>query len=60
MRQIGNDEFLPAAVPGSVYGDLLSNGKMENPFWKDNENDACELMEKTTNMFLTSIVRTVF
>lgn len=29
MRQIGNDEFLPAAVPGSVYGDLLSNGKME-------------------------------
>ena len=46
MRQIGNDEFLPAAVPGSVYGDLLSNGKMENPFWKDNENDACELMEE--------------
>ena len=46
MRQIGNDEFLPAAVPGSVYGDLLSNGKMENPFWKDNEYKALDLMEK--------------
>ena len=46
MRQIGKDAFLEAKVPGSVYGDLLSNGEMEDPFWKDNENDACELMEE--------------
>lgn len=46
MRQVGKDAFLSAAVPGSVYGDLLSHGEMENPFWKDNENEACALMEE--------------
>lgn len=46
MRQIGKDAFLTAAVPGTVYGDLLANGEMEDPFWKDNENQACELMEE--------------
>lgn len=46
MRQIGKEEMLPAQVPGSVYEDLLRNGEMENPFWKDNEMDACNLMEK--------------
>lgn len=46
MRQAGKDAFLSAKVPGSVYGDLLEHGEMENPFWKDNENDACALMEE--------------
>ena len=46
MRQVGKDAFLAATVPGSVYGDLLANGKMEDPFWKDNENEACALMEE--------------
>lgn len=46
MRQVGKDAFLSATVPGSVYGDLLAHGEMENPFWKDNENDACALMEE--------------
>ncbi|MFQ7123956.1 MAG: beta-mannosidase [Eisenbergiella sp.] len=46
MRQVGTTQLLPATVPGSVYGDLLANKKMEDPFWKDNENDACELMEE--------------
>ena len=27
----GTGEFLPAAVPGSVYQDLLDNGRMEDP-----------------------------
>ena len=27
----------PAVVPGTVYTDLLRNGSMEDPFWKDNE-----------------------
>ena len=46
MRQVGTTELLPATVPGSVYGDLLANNKMEDPFWKDNEIEACELMEE--------------
>ena len=27
MRQAGWEEFLPASVPGSVYHDLMQNGK---------------------------------
>ena len=34
-----------ALVPGSVYGDLLRAGKMEDPFWKDNEDAALKLMD---------------
>ncbi|MDO4274033.1 MAG: glycoside hydrolase family 2 protein [Eubacteriales bacterium] len=33
-------------VPGSVYTDLLRNGSMEDPFYKDNEDKICALMEK--------------
>ena len=45
MHQIGNEEWIVATVPGSVYGDLLNAGKMENPFWKDNEDEALKLMD---------------
>lgn len=45
MHQVGQDEWIPATVPGSVYGDLLTAGKMEDPFWKDNEDEALKLME---------------
>lgn len=37
---------LPATVPGSVYGDLLAAGEMEDPFYRDNENIARRLMDK--------------
>ena len=30
-------EQLPAQVPGSVYNDLLTNGRMEDPYYRDNE-----------------------
>ena len=36
---------LPAAVPGSVYADLLAAGKMEDPYYRDNELQALALME---------------
>jgi len=45
MRRIGESEWLPATVPGSVYGDLLANGKMEDPFYRANEEVALKLME---------------
>ncbi|MCR4656470.1 MAG: glycoside hydrolase family 2 protein, partial [Lachnospiraceae bacterium] len=38
-------DFIPATVPGSVYSDLLKAGKMEDPYWRDNENEALELMK---------------
>lgn len=46
MRQVGKEAWLDASVPGSVYGDLLAQGEMKDPFWKDNENEVCELMEE--------------
>ena len=36
---------VPAQVPGSVYHDLLQNGLIEDPFYRDNEMDALKLME---------------
>ena len=36
---------VPAAVPGSVYHDLLTAGCIEDPFWRDNETEALRLME---------------
>lgn len=46
LRQAGERTWLPAVVPGSVYTDLLREGKMEDPFWKDNETKALALMER--------------
>lgn len=46
MRELGSTAWQEAVVPGTVYTDLLRNGKMEDPFWKDNEDKICALMEK--------------
>ena len=45
MHTAGWDDWQQAVVPGTVYTDLLRNGNMEDPFWKDNENQALALME---------------
>lgn len=44
FRKAG-EELQPAVVPGTVYTDLLRNGNMEDPFWKDNEIRALALMD---------------
>ena len=44
MHRVGDDDWIIATVPGSVYGDLLQAGKMEDPFWKDNEYRALDRM----------------
>lgn len=45
MRQINTNEFLPAKVPGSVYNDFILNGKMEDPYYRDNELKSLKLMD---------------
>ncbi len=46
MRIVGPDEtFIPASVPGSVYNDLLNAGRMDDPYYRDNEKDALILMK---------------
>ena len=37
--------YIPAIVPGSVYNDLINAGRMEDPYWRDNEMEALELMK---------------
>ena len=37
MRQATDVEWTPAQVPGSVNADLLTAGKIEDPFYRDNE-----------------------
>ncbi len=39
------EEWIPATVPGSVYGNLLEQGLMPDPYYRMNELDALKLME---------------
>lgn len=39
-------KWISAQVPGDVYSALLAEGKMEDPFFGDNEYEAKALMEK--------------
>lgn len=41
MAEKGSSCWLSAGdVPCSVYMTLLQNGKMDDPYWRDNENKA--------------------
>ena len=46
MRECGTDSWHEAQVPGSVYADFLRDGTMPDPFWRDNEIAAFELLKK--------------
>ncbi len=46
MRIAGEDSFFSATVPGSVYQDLLDQGRMEDPYFRDNEDRALEIMKQ--------------
>ncbi|GKX32254.1 beta-mannosidase [Vallitalea longa] len=37
MKESHENTWLNAVVPGSVYLDLLNNGKIDDPFYRDNE-----------------------
>ncbi|MCC8173938.1 MAG: glycoside hydrolase family 2 protein, partial [Odoribacter sp.] len=37
FRQYNLGEWLPATVPGTVHTDLMANGKIEDPFYRNNE-----------------------
>lgn len=46
MKECSWKTELPAAVPGTVYTDLMKNGKMQDPFYRDNEKEALEVISK--------------
>jgi len=39
FRMKGENEWLPAIVPGCVHTDLLTNSKIAQPFYRTNEKD---------------------
>lgn len=45
MKRVDETEWIEAAVPGSMYNDLMSAGKLEDPFYRDSEYSALELSE---------------
>lgn len=45
MKRVDEEQWQEAVVPGTVYTDLLRNGNIEDPYWKDNEDKICALME---------------
>lgn len=46
MREVGTDTWHEAVVPGSVYADLMRDGTIDDPFYRENELAAFELMKK--------------
>ena len=45
MRIAGEDIWLPARVPGSIYQDLTDGGRLDDPYWRDNEKKTLAIME---------------
>lgn len=45
MRFADAYEWITAKVPGSVYSDLLANGAIPDPYYRDNEMEVLKLME---------------
>lgn len=45
MHTMGQENWQGAVVPGTVYTDLNRNGKIKDPYWKDNAQELLSLME---------------
>jgi len=45
MKQVGSGVEYKTSVPASVYNDLINNGQLEDPYYRDNELKALKLIE---------------
>ena len=43
FKNVSDTEWLKGSVPGSVFNDLLKAGRIEDPFYRDNEDFAIEI-----------------
>ncbi len=46
MRAVGEHSWLPAIVPGTVASDLLREGKMKEPYYRDQQVEVFELFRR--------------
>ena len=45
MKIASEDIWFPARVPGSIYQDLTDGGRLDDPYWRDNEKKALAIMD---------------
>src|SRR4051794_26181926 len=43
FKKVTGEEWTKGCVPGSVFNDLLKAGRIEDPFYRDNEDFAKEI-----------------
>ena len=53
MRQCGEETLHAVTIPGSVYSALLADGSLADPFYRDNEGPAFELLRNDFEFFRT-------
>lgn len=46
MRPVGEEEWIPAKVPGSVASDLLRAGRIEDPYYRDRQYEVFDIFLK--------------
>jgi len=51
MRQCGEETLHAVTIPGSVYSALLADGTLADPFYRDNEGPAFELLRNDFEFF---------
>ena len=57
FAQVGQGEWLPATVPGTVHQDLMNNDKLVNPFFGMNE-EKVQWVEKEDWQYRTTFTLT--
>lgn len=46
FAKANSNEWTPVSVPGTVLSGLLEAGKMQDPYYRENEYEARELLAK--------------
>ena len=52
MKEAGGEGYINVTIPGSVYSALLENEMIENPYYRDNENEALNYFFITIGVYL--------
>ncbi|KKI92407.1 glycoside hydrolase [Bacillus sp. SA1-12] len=60
MKSTTTNKWLEAFVPGSVMNDLLSHGEINDPFYRDNENEAYNVASKDYEYYREFLVEDEF